>query len=135
MQWTYKGEPIDELPSGFVGFLYLITNTTNGKMYVGKKLAVKKVVRKPLKGKTNKRRSTVESDWKTYYGSSDNVKADVEVLGEDKFSREILEFFTTRGMLSYAEMKYQVVNDVLFRDDYYNSIIQARIHRRHVFAK
>ena len=135
MQWTYKGEPIDELPSGFVGFLYLITNTTNGKMYVGKKLAVKKVVRKPLKGKTNKRRSTVDSDWKTYYGSSDNVKADVEVLGEDKFSREILEFFTTRGMLSYAEMKYQVVNDVLFRDDYYNSIIQARIHRRHVFAK
>ena len=50
----------------------------NGMMYVGKKLAKFKTTKKPLKGKKNKRRGTKESDWKTYWGSSEKLTADIE---------------------------------------------------------
>jgi len=39
MTWYYQDNPINELPEDCVGFVYLITNTATGKMYVGKKLA------------------------------------------------------------------------------------------------
>ena len=78
MDWTYKGKAVDILPTDCVGFVYLITNTTNNKKYIGKKLAQFKKTRPPLKGKKNKRRSLVESDWKEYWGSSEHLQADVE---------------------------------------------------------
>ena len=66
MQWHHNNKPIDELPEGCEAFVYLITNTTNGKKYIGKKLAKFKTTKPPLKGKKNKRRGTKESDWRTY---------------------------------------------------------------------
>jgi hypothetical protein len=71
MTWLYNGKPVEELPEGVVGFVYLITNTQSGKRYIGKKLARFKKTKPPLKGRKNKRRTTVESDWRDYYGSSD----------------------------------------------------------------
>ena len=90
MQWTYEGNEIDQIPDDYEGFVYLITNTTTGQKYIGKKLAKFKTTKPPLKGKKNKRRGTKESDWREYYGSSDRLNAGVETLGEDKFTREIL---------------------------------------------
>ena len=81
----------------------------------------------PLKGKKNKRRSTKESDWRTYWGSSEHLLADVEKLGEDKFTREILHYCQSRGMLSYLEAKEQFDREVLLSDDYYNGIINVRV--------
>ena len=127
MQWTYQGKIVDEIPQGYIGFVYLITNTTNGKKYIGKKLAQFKVTKKPLKGKKNKRRSTKESDWRTYWGSSDKLNADVELLGPDKFTREILHYCTSRGELSYLEAKEQFDREVLLTDEYYNGIINVRV--------
>ena len=69
MQWTYQGKIVQELPEDCEAFVYLITNTTNGMKYVGKKLAKFRKTRPPLKGKINKRRSKVESDWRDYWGS------------------------------------------------------------------
>ena len=97
--WTYQGNTIDNLPENCEAFVYLITNTTNSRKYVGKKLAKFKKTRPPLKGKINKRRSKVESDWKDYWGSNDHLKADVEELGKDKFTREILYYCPSRGKL------------------------------------
>ena len=94
MQWTYKGKSIETLPEDCEAFVYLITNTTNNKKYIGKKLAKFKKTRPPLKGKKNKRRSNVESDWKDYWGSSDHLQQDVQELGEDKFTREILYYLS-----------------------------------------
>ena len=107
--------------------MYLITNTTNGKRYVGKKLAKFKKTRPPLKGRINKRRSKVESDWKDYWGSSDHLLADVAQLGEDKFTREILYICNTRGVMSYLEAREQFERRVLESDDYYNGIINVRV--------
>ena len=70
----------------------MITNTTTGQKYIGKKLAKFKTTKPPLKGKKNKRRGTKESDWRDYWGSSDKLQADVEELGADKFTREILHY-------------------------------------------
>ena len=125
--WLYKNEEINELPDGCEAFVYLITNKTNGMMYVGKKLAKFKVTKAPLKGKTKKRRSTKESDWREYWGSSDRLKADVEKLGEENFTREILHFCPSRGIASYLEAREQFERKVLETDDYYNGIINVRI--------
>lgn len=125
--WTYKGKEVDELPQDCEGFVYIITNLTNNKKYVGKKLAKFKVTKPPLKGRKNKRRSTKESDWKTYWGSSDHLNADVEELGEENFTREILHYCQSRGMLSYLEAKEQFDREVLLTDEYYNGIINVRV--------
>ena len=125
--WTHKGKVVETLPDDCEGFVYLITNLTNDKKYVGKKLARFKVTRPPLKGKKNKRRSSKESDWKTYWGSSDHLNADVASLGEDNFTREILHYCQSRGMLSYLEAKEQFDREVLLSDEYYNGIINVRV--------
>ena len=126
-QWTYRGDPVDELPEDCEGFVYLITNLTNEQKYIGKKLARFKVTRPPLKGRKNKRRSSKESDWRTYWGSSDHLNADVKELGEDQFTRESLHYCQSRGMLSYLEAKEQFDREVLLTDEYYNGIINVRV--------
>ena len=127
MQWTYQGKTIDKLPQEVEGFVYLITNLTNNKKYVGKKLAKFKTTKPPLKGKKNKRRGYKESDWKDYWGSSDHLLEDVQKLGEDKFTREILYMCPSRGVMSYLEAKEQFDRRVLETDEYYNGIINVRV--------
>ena len=101
--------------------------------YIGKKnfWSVKRLP--PLKGKTRKRKKITESDWKEYYGSSEEVKQLVESQGCDNFKREILHLCDSKGEMSYYELKEQVMNDVLLKpDEYYNAFVGAKIHRKHV---
>ena len=127
MQWTYQGKIVEELPEDCEAFVYLITNTTNDRKYVGKKLAKFKKTRPPLKGRINKRRSKVESDWRDYWGSSDQLQEDVNQIGEDKFTREILYYCPSRGGASYLEAREQFERRVLEKDEYYNGIINVRV--------
>ena len=128
VNWTYKNKVVDELPEDCVGFVYEITNTVNGRKYIGKKLAKFKRSRKPLKGRVNKRRYTVESDWKDYFGSSDQLLADVEQLGKDKFKCEILFYCKSKGECNYIEAREQFARKVLESDEYYNGHIRVRVH-------
>ena len=133
--WSYQGKSVKELPKDCEAFVYLITNTTNGMMYVGNKLAKFKTTNNPLKGRKNKRRGTKESDWKTYWGSSEKLIADVEKYGEDKFTREILFYCPSRGVASYLEAKEQFERKVLEVDNYYNGIINVRIGRSKILKE
>ena len=126
-KWTYQDKPVEELPEDCEAFVYLITNLIDHKKYVGKKLAKFKTTKKPLKGRKNKRRGTKESDWKTYWGSSESLIDDLQRLSEDKFTREILYFCPSRGVASYLEAQEQFERKVLETDDYYNGIINVRI--------
>ncbi len=125
--WTYNKKKVDHIPDEYEGFVYVITNTTNNMKYIGKKLAKFKTTKPPLKGKKNKRRGYKESDWKTYWGSSDQLKSDVEKLGEDKFTREILQYCTTKNVMNYIEAELQFKYQVLLSKDYYNKIINCRV--------
>ena len=127
MQWTYNGKKVNSIPDEYEGFVYLITNTSNGQKYIGKKIAKFKTTKPPLKGKKNKRRGYKESDWKTYWGSSDRLNEDVAKLGEDNFTREILYLCKGRGEMSYIEAREQFDRRVLETDEYYNGIINVRV--------
>ena len=130
MIWLYKNKEVTEIPAEFIGFVYLITNVTNDRRYIGKKLTQFKRSKKPLKGKVNKRRYTVESDWKDYYGSSDELSADVELLGKDKFKREILFWCSSKSELSYIEAREQFTHKVLESKQWYNGHIRVRVHQK-----
>ena len=86
MTWLYKNIPVETLPEDCTGFVYLITNTVSGRKYVGKKLAkfsktsYKVVKLKNGKKKRKKIRSKVDSDWQTYWSSSDELKKDFELF-------------------------------------------------------
>lgn len=118
MKWQYNGNDFDEVPKGMEGFVYLITNLVNGKKYIGKKNFWTR-----QKNKKTGRRKTEESDWKSYFSSSDELKSDVKVLGEDKFLREILYLCPHKKSMSYYETYEQFIRNVLMSEEYYNTNI------------
>jgi hypothetical protein len=132
--WYYKDKEFTSEDIGdYAGFVYVITDLSNGMKYVGKKTLQSKRRLPPLKGKTRRRTKIVESDWQKYYGSNDEIKSLLEEHGESRFHREILHLCKTKGEMSYMELKEQMDRQVLLKpDEYYNGIIQVKIHRNHV---
>ena len=131
MTWMYQDKEFDEeLSEKYWGFVYLITNLTNNKKYIGKKQFRFKKSLPPLKGKKNRRIKWIESDWKDYWGSNDELNEDVKKLGPDKFKREILHLCKNKTECSYLEAKEQFERDVLLREDYYNNWIMVRVRKR-----
>lgn len=128
MEWTYKNEKF-ELPenSDYYGFVYLITNLDNGRKYVGKKFFWSQKTLPITKTRKRRKKTLVESDWKSYYGSNSHLKSDLEKLGTEMFKREILHLCKTKGECSYMETKEQFEREVLLTEDYYNGIINCRI--------
>jgi len=130
--WTYQGTAFtsDDI-NDFFGYVYCITNLQSGKKYIGRKYFTQR--RKPRGGK---RRITSESDWKRYYGSSDELKADVKAIGKSNFKREIISLHKTLGKVNYEETKQLFLNNVLMEalDDgspaYYNSNILGRYMKK-----
>ena len=141
MQWIYKDEPVSELPAECVGFVYLITNTVSGRMYVGKKLSKFKTTRYRMHTQKNgkkirkKIRGAVNSDWQDYYGSSEQLSKDVASLGKDKFKREILYCCKSKAECNYIEAREQFARKVLESDQYYNGHIRVRVHGSLIIGK
>lgn len=111
------------------GFVYRIENKQTGKFYIGQKKIIKVEKRPPLKGKVRKRKIIKQSDWKTYCGSSNELKKDISDLGKDNFKFEIIRFCDCKWEMTYWELYHQMENHVLFREDSYNGIINVRISK------
>lgn len=135
--WIYQGEIFKSSNiQDYFGFVYLITNKINFKKYIGRKNFF--TYRKP-KGK--KRKIKQESDWKKYYGSCDELKEDIKLLGKENFNREILSLHKTQGKLNFEETRLQFLHNVLIESldngepAYYNSNILNRYYRKDYFNK
>jgi len=141
MTWLYNNQLVETLPEDCVGFVYLITNITNDRKYIGKKLAkFSKTTQKTVKlkngtKKKKKIRTKVDSDWRDYYGSSPELTKDVESQGKDNFKREILYYCKSKSECSYIEAREQFSRRVLESKDYYNGHIQVRVHGSHIINK
>ena len=132
MTWTYNGEVYDTLPEDYYGFVYIITEKETQMKYVGKKFFYRTKTLPITKTRKRRKKTLVESDWRTYCGSSERVQELVESKGLDAFTREILHLCKTKGDCAYYETKEQFDREVLLKDDYYNGIINCRISRKHL---
>ena len=134
--WLYEGKPFapdyEEIDPEYVGFVYQITDTETGQVYIGQK-RLRKTKTLPIT-KTRKRRqkSLVESDWRDYFSSSQTIKENVEAGLSGRYEREILRFGYSKGDLSYLETKLQFDLGVLLSDEYLNGIINCRISKKHI---
>lgn len=128
--WYYNGRPVEEIDLKYDAFVYLITNLISGRQYIGLKLT-KFSKTKQVKGK--KKKFKIESDWRDYWSSSEELKADVELLGQDNFKREIIYFCLNKGTANYLEAREQFDRRVLENPDkFYNGIINCRVHKAHI---
>lgn len=141
MSWYFQNDIVETLPDDCVGFVYLIENLTNNRKYIGKKLSkfskttYKTVTLKNGTKKKKKIRSKIDSDWKDYWSSSDELKKDVELLGKENFKREILFYCKSKSECSYIEAREQFSRRVLESSEYYNGHVQVRVHKNHIFGK
>ena len=125
---TFKEEDVADN----LGFVYLITHISTGRKYIGKKFFTKAKT-KQVKGKKKKIR--VASDWETYWSSSEELKAEVKLNGEDQYTREILHLCKTRSACNYWET-WEIFNrHALLSENYYNSWVTCKIHKSHVLGK
>lgn len=124
--WFFRGHPLlDEQIEGYFGFVYLIINKTTGRMYIGRKNFQFNRSRKTKTSKRRKRR-VIKSDWKTYYGSCDELNEEVKAIGAQNFHREVLWLCKTKRDLTYLEVYEQFRHDVLAKSLYYNTNILGR---------
>tara|TARA_Y100000310_G_scaffold133273_1_gene132179 strand:- start:1468 stop:1908 length:441 start_codon:yes stop_codon:yes gene_type:complete len=118
-------------PSDWFGFVYCITRNDTQRKYIGKK-QIHSYRRKKVKGRKNRKKVITEAKWRTYTGSCDELNEEIETLGKDKFTFEVLKLCKTKGELTYSEVEYQIKRDVLTSlledgsKEYYNSNIMSR---------
>lgn len=125
--WYYQGAPYTEASTEHQGFVYCITDTVNDRYYIGKKNFWSTIKRAPLKGRKNRRHQKIASDWQNYWSSSTTLKATVELLGVEHFTREILYLCKTKSEMTYLEMREQFQRDVLHDPRSYNEFIGGKI--------
>jgi len=134
MTWLYKSEELkdEDIPDKAFGFIYLITERTTGKRYIGRKLLTS-AARRTVKGKVKKYRK--ESDWRDYWSSSPFLIEHIESEGTVNFTREILMFTPNRSQLNYLEEKFLYMVGALESEEWFNSNIRSKMYKRNILDK
>ena len=137
--WLYEGKSFspnyEEIDPEYVGFVYQITDTETGQIYIGQKRLRKNKTLPITKTRKRRKRTVVESDWRTYFSSSQAIKENVEAGLSGRYEREILRFGYSKGDLHILEAIEQINRGVLWDDKYLNGIINIRVHRKHISNK
>ena len=133
-------DSVDKFPKNCIGFVYKITNIQTGKFYIGRKSLYsnvkKKLTKKELSElsgpgrKPTKKLVTSESNWMDYWGSNKGILQEIKEEGTSMFRKEILKFCFNKKQLTYWELHYQCVNEVLLTDKSYNDNILAKFFRK-----
>lgn len=128
--WLYNGQELadSDIPEKSVGFIYLITQISTGRKYIGRKLLTMSGGKKKVGNKIRKTRK--ESDWRNYWSSSPQIKQWIEDSGTDDFTREILVFVSSKAELMYCEEYCLYVTNALLKDDWLNGNIRSKIMRK-----
>jgi len=142
LKWLYKNEDItsiEQFPDTCHGFVYKITNLTDGKFYIGRKILqntlTKKLTKRELSEQTGpgrkptKKKVLKESNWLNYWGSNKPLLEEIAQLGKENFEREVLQLTFSKKQLTYYELHYQCVYEVLLKDSY-NENILAKFFRK-----
>ena len=129
-------DSVDKFPSNCVGFIYKITNVKTGKFYIGRKSLysnTKKRLTKAEKAlqtgpgrKPTSKRVIAESNWINYWGSNKTILQEIKESGTDYFRKEIIKFCFSTKELTYWEMHFQCINEVLLTDKSYNTNILGK---------
>lgn len=132
--WVFLDKEFDMVPEGYYSFVYLIVNKVTGNRYIGKKLFWFKGKKKVLlkNGKKKSKKCLVESDWKDYFGSSEQFNKDLEQYGKENFDRIILHLCRSKAEASYLEAHEQFLHGVLLSDLYSNGWIMVRVRKDHL---
>tara|TARA_R110002096_G_scaffold377070_1_gene570955 strand:- start:229 stop:678 length:450 start_codon:yes stop_codon:yes gene_type:complete len=145
MNWIYikkEMETISDFPDNTYGFVYRITHKPTGKTYIGRKILQNttkvKLGKKELKelaGIVGRRpvykMAVKESNWKTYWGSNKYMKELYKTEPKENFDRQIIICAPTKKLLTYYELKYQVLYEVLEKpDEFFNDNILGKFFTR-----
>ena len=121
----------------YYGYIYMTVHTKTGRSYIGKKafqhttnkkLGKKELAELPVtRGKRPTKKQVIkESDWKTYYGSANEIK----LLPKDEMKRYVLMLCKTKKQLTYCETKYLFQYNVLEDDRFINDNILGKFYRK-----
>ena len=129
--WIFKNESYDPEYDkiSHAGFVYIITNNITGKKYIGKKIFT---FAKTKQVKKKKKKFRIASDWKSYFGSNKELKHDVENLGKENFTREILHLCKTKGTANYFEIYEIMVRQAILSEEYYNQWISVKVSKSQI---
>jgi len=146
--WTYrslelgKSTLLEKILTGeSIGFIYKITNTVNGKIYIGrksftasKKTAIGKRALAKMADKRGSKTKTVvkTSNWQLYTGSNKQLNEDIK--NGDDVTREMIHLCYTKKQMTYWELFYQMQYDVL-RSPSYNDNILGKFFRSDLLNK
>ena len=141
MSWSYKQHEIEDItqfPENTFGFVYMTSHKPTGKSYIGKKVLFhnqkKKLGKKELAaltGVVGRRPSyklvVKESDWLKYYGSQTDIKQLLLEGKKDEFERVILKMCPDKKSMTYFEVKYQMLYQVLEKpEEFFNDNILGK---------
>jgi hypothetical protein len=101
----------------YEGYIYITTILDTGRKYLGKKnffhknnvkLGKKELASLPVtRGKKPAKKLVIkESDWKTYYGSAQEIKESIKQYPKERITRVVLRLCKTKKELTYYECKY-----------------------------